>query len=162
MALIIGLSAKDTNAAMSSIVATLVGLCSHLSAWRASINTTNAVTGSETRSVYQHLTSARTLVQAQVAANQGAALTAAYLRQFESVPAGYNVSTEWTASMAAIATLITWIRTNWPHKTTTTGHPAWEQFTAGTEELGDLSIAITGTTKTTLLANIDAVLATFL
>lgn len=160
MALIIGLATNDTDAAVKAIIATMAGLASHLQQWRASINASSAVSGSETELVYQHLTSARTLVQARIAASQGAALTAAYLRQFENVPANYNVGAEWATSTAAIGALITWIRDSWPHKTGN-GHPAWSQFSAGTGELADLTVAISGATKTSVLANIDAVLATF-
>lgn len=160
MALIIGVTNRDVQADAATIQGSLVSLHGQLTAWRASIAASNETRGGQTRTVFHLLTAYRKQIVDIIAASDGGLLAAIYLAQFKDAPGGYDVGAEWTATKTEIDSLISWLKTAWPHKTAS-GHPAWDQFQASTDLLIDLVVPITGAAKTDALARIDAVLARF-
>jgi hypothetical protein len=127
-----------------------------MQAWRGRINTNNASSGLEAMANYQRITAVRAYVAAKVAANP-AGIAAAYQRRFPSL-VNFDPAAEWVVSKAAIDAFVTWFQGAWPKDAT--GRPVFHAY-GPDGQLIDLSVALTGAPKTTALARLDAVLATF-
>jgi hypothetical protein len=126
-----------------------------LQSWRAEV-ASSSLQGYSSREAYQQLISARNYVNSKGSAP---GLAEAYKRMFNSLPVEFNPVTEWNASAAAIVSFATWFQANWPQKTAA-GHPAFESFAAN-GEIQQLMLTLTNAQRTSLLAQIDGVLATF-
>lgn len=136
--------------------AMLSTMLDQLQAWRARINVNSGTSASEAHDNYQRVTAVRAYVAAKVAANP-TGITAAYQRRFSNL-AGFNPATEWAVSKAAIDAFVSWFQGAWPK--TADGYPSFHAY-GGDGQFVERTVPLTGAAKTTVLANIDAVLATF-
>lgn len=146
----------DVDRIAEELDATLSAMLDQLQAWRGRINTNNASTGSDAMANYQRITSARAYVAQKVAAN-ATGIIAAYQRRYTGQET-FDVTAAWATSKAAIDTFVTWFKGAWPKDAS--GRPVFHSYGAD-DQLVDLTVSLTGATKTAVLGNIDAVLGTF-
>lgn len=146
-------SVENVAGELDSMVSTMLD---QMQAWRGRISANSASTGSEARDNYQRITAVRAYVAAKVAANPSG-IAAAYQRRFPSL-VNFNPATEWATSKTAIDAFVVWFKGAWPKDAS--GRPVFQVY-GGDDQLGEMTVPLTGGAKTTALANIDAVLATF-
>lgn len=134
----------------------LSAMLDQMQAWRGRISANNASTGSEAQANYQRITAVRAYVVAKIASNP-AGIAAAYQRRFPNL-VNFNPATEWAASKAAIDAFVVWFKGAWPKDAS--GRPPFTIY-GPDDQFAEMTVALAGGAKTTALANIDAVLATF-
>jgi len=127
------------------------------SAWRTAVNSGAPVDSLQAESVYQALASLR----AYVATNGSVpGLAAAYLRRFPGLSGGFSPAAEWVAVDTAITNFGQWFAANWPERSAG-NKPAFQQFGASTGVLEKFTVNLGGSSRTTLVGLLDAVLAAF-
>jgi hypothetical protein len=148
----------DTNieTLAASLSAQVYSVQAMVAAWRSAINTDSASDGLQAESCYQAMVSLRNFGTPIVAANS-VALAAAYVRRNPALN-NFEPSAEWTTLKTAIDNFVTWFQANWPKNAQ--GNPTFQQYNAS-GDLQSLSVPLGGAMKTTVLANLDAVLNAF-
>ena len=133
-----------------------------LTAWRERIATASATDSWDAHERYSELVNLRVMVEQR--AGSGATtggISAAYIRGYPDHQGGvWHGGEEWTTCKAALEPLIATLRDSWPKKAAT-GEPAYQAFLPTTGQLVSFNVPFGGAAKTNLLAQIDAVLATF-
>lgn len=146
----------DVDRIAEEIDTTLSAMLDQLQAWRARINTNNGSSGSDAFANYQRITSTRAYVAAKVATN-AAGIIAAYQRRYAGQE-NFDVAAAWATSKAAIDAFVTWFKGAWPKDAA--GRPVFHAY-GPDDQIVEMTVSLTGGAKTTVLANIDAVLNTF-
>ena len=147
----------DYEAIVRSMDGQLVEMLTNLQEWRAQINTNSSTGGSIAQANYSRMVSTRAMLVASIAINPNA-IGAAYAARFGSLP-GFDPAADWATAKATLDAFITWFIANWPQRSAS-GNPAFVGFD-GQGRLVDISIPLTGATKTLVLSQIDAVLDAF-
>lgn len=140
----------------STIDGALSQMLDQAQSFRAAVNAESQADTARVRQVYMSLTSTRRFVEQK---KTTAGLAESYKRSFAHLGEQFDPAAEWATSKAALDTLIIWLQANLPKDAS--GRPVFERFATSTGELESFVIPIAGAGKAALLANLDAMLATF-
>ena len=136
-------------------------LYNQLTAWRARIASASATDSWDAHERYLDMVNLRVMVEQRIAGGQTGGVSAAYAQAYPTHQDGvWHGGEEWTLIRSALDPLITTLQDSWPKKAAS-GEPAYQAFDTTTGQLVSFQVPFGGAAKANLLAQIDAVLATF-